>query len=112
MFLNRRPVPKSDANHQKGGQPVWGSGKTTVWVGRCEDIIEGREGHYLVSVLGYGGYGELESLPDGTILGITYCRYPYESRGGSSIVTTRFTLAELDKRLAGKQRHNGKARQP
>lgn len=100
MSRNRRPVPKSEANHEKGGRPVWGSGKTTVWVGRYEDIIEGREGQYLVSVLGYGGYGELERLPDGAILGITYCRYPYKDTGGSSIVTTRFTLEETDALLA------------
>ena len=96
MFRNRRPVPKNEANHEKGGIPVWGSGKTTVWIGCYEDVVEGREGQYLISVLGYGGYGKLQRLPDGTILGITYCRYPYTGKGGSSIVTTRFKLAETD----------------
>jgi hypothetical protein len=100
MFRSRRPVPKSESNHEKGGIPVWGSGKTTAWVGTYEDIIEGREGQYLVSLLGYGGYSKLERLPDGTILGITYCRYPYQQEGGSSIVTTRFKLEETDALLA------------
>jgi hypothetical protein len=100
MFRNRRPVPRSEANHEKGGIPVWGSGKTTAWVGTYEDIIEGREGQYLVSLLGYGGYSKLQRLPDGTILGITYCRYPYQEEGGSSIVTTRFKLEETDALLA------------
>jgi len=120
MFRNRRPVPRNEANHDKAGIPVWGSGKTTAWVGRYEDIVEGREGQYLVSLLGYGGYGKLERLPDGTILGITYCVYqprkPNASAAppqisldeqirqqpgevGASIVTTRFTLEELDGRL-------------
>ena len=107
MFRNRRPVPKSESNHEKGGIPVWGSGKTTVWVGRYGDILEGREGQYLVSVLGYGGYGKLQRLPDGTILGITYCSYPYDPKGtgdGSSIVTTRFKLEETDALLtSGRQ---------
>jgi hypothetical protein len=103
MFRTRRPVPRSEANHEKGGIPVWGSGKTTAWVGTYEDIIEGREGQYLVSLLGYGGYSKLQRLPDGTILGITYCRYPYQEEGGSSIVTTRFKLEETDALLAAKR---------
>jgi hypothetical protein len=103
MFRDRRPVPKSEANHEKGGQPVWGSGKTTAWVGRYEDIVRGGAGQYLVRVLGYGGYGKLERLPDGTILGITYCRYPYDSKNLSSIVTTRFQLGETDALLAAKR---------
>ena len=103
MFRDRRPVPGSEANGEKGGQPVWGSGKTTVWVGRYEDIVRGGEGQYLARVLGYGGYGKLERLPDGTILGITYCRYPYDSKNLSSIVTTRIQLGETDALLAAKR---------
>jgi hypothetical protein len=100
MFRNRRPVPQSEANHEKGGRPVWGSDKTTVWVGKYEDVVQGREGQYLMSVLGYGGYSKLERLPDGTILGLTYCLYPYRSTNGSSIVSTRFKLEETDALLA------------
>ena len=103
MLRDRRPVPKSEANHDKGGQSVWGSGKTTVWVGRYEDIPTGREGQYLMRVLGYGGYGKLECLPDGSILGLTYCRYPDDSRNLSSIVTTRFKLEETDALLRAKR---------
>ena len=103
MLRDRRPVPKSEANHEKGGQPVWGSGKTTVWVGRYEDIVRGGEGQYLMRVLGYGGYGKLERLPDGSILGLTYCKYPYDSKNLSSIVTTRFKLEETDALLAAKR---------
>jgi photosystem II stability/assembly factor-like uncharacterized protein len=100
MFRNRRPVPRSEANHEKGGQPLWGSNKTTVWVGSYADILARREGQYLVSVLGYGGYSKLVRLPDGTILALTYCRYPYDSRNISSIVSTRFELEETDALLA------------
>lgn len=56
-----------------------------------------------MSVLGYGGYGKLERLPDGTILGITYCRYPYDSKNLSSIITTRFKLEETDALLTAKR---------
>ncbi len=107
MFRDRRPVPKSEANHEKGGWPVWGSERTTIWVGRYDDIPLGREGHYLLRVLGYGGYGKLQRMPDGSMLGITYCRYPYGGPAASSIVTTRFTLAETDTLAAsGRQRFN------
>jgi hypothetical protein len=100
MFRDRRPVPRSEANHEKGGQPLWGSEKTTVWVGTYDDVVNGREGQYLIRVLGYGGYAKLERLPEGTILGLTYCRYPYDSKNLSSIVTTRFKLEETDALLA------------
>lgn len=98
MFRNRRPVPESDSNGKKGDMPVW-SGPTTAWVGRYDDIIEGSEGNYRVTLLPYGGYGQLECLPDGTIVAINYCRYRPDDKA-SSIVTTRFKLDELDKRLA------------
>lgn len=98
MFRNRRPVPESESNGKKGGIPVW-SGLTAAWVGRYDDIIEGRDGHYRVTLLPYGGYGQLERLPDGTIVAISYCRYRPDDKA-SSIITTRFKLDELDKRLA------------
>jgi hypothetical protein len=100
MSRNRRPVPESESNGTKGDNiPVW-SGPTVVWVGTYEDIIAGRQGQYRATVLPYGGYGKLERLPDGTILGISYCEY-HPDDDGSSIVLTRFTLDELDRRVAG-----------
>ena len=98
MFRNRRPVPESESNGKKAGIPVW-SGPTTAWVGTYKDIIEGREGQYRVTLLPYGGYGKLQRLPDGTIIGVSYCRHRPGDKA-SSIVLTRFKLAETDARLA------------
>lgn len=50
-----------------------------------------------------------ERRPDGTIVGITCCRYPHGSRGGFSIVAVRFTLEELDKKPEGRKGLNEKA---
>ncbi|MCX6996444.1 MAG: sialidase family protein [Kiritimatiellaeota bacterium] len=107
MFRDRRPVPRGEANHEKGGMPVWGSGKTTVWVGRYEDILADRQGQYLVRVLGYGGYGKLARLPNGSLLGITYCVYRPKGEERSSIVSTRFKLEETDAMLAGSRQRAG-----
>lgn len=75
----------------------------TVWVGRFEDILEGREGQYLVKLLhSHGGvdhtYPGLELLPDGTFVGTTYIK----RKAGPelhSVVSVRFGLEELDARL-------------
>jgi hypothetical protein len=74
----------------------------TAWVGRYEDIIEGRQGAYLVKLLhSHAGtdhtYPGLELLPDGTFVGTTYIKY----RPGPdlhSVVSVRFRLDETDRR--------------
>jgi hypothetical protein len=89
-------------------------GHYVVWVGRYEDIIEGREGEYRIKLLhnaarteedrpGEGnadcGYSDLERLPDGTIVATTYIKYqPGPEK--NSVVNTRFTLEETDRLLA------------
>ena len=74
------------------------------WVGRYEDIIEGREGQYrLLLQRHYGrsgdtGYAGLEVLPDGTFVSSNYVAHkPGEV---NSIISTRFTLDEIDELAA------------
>ena len=73
-----------------------------AWVGRYEDIVEGRGGGYLVNLLkSHAGidhtYPGLELLPDGVFVGTTYIKY----RPGAnlhSIVSVRFKISETDVR--------------
>ena len=71
------------------------------WVGRWEDLVEGRPGQYRVRLMkNHEGtdcaYPGLELLPDGTFVTTTYGHWtagepPY-------VVSVRLTLAELDAR--------------
>ncbi len=69
------------------------------WVGRYEDIVQGREGQYRVRLMrNYQGvdcaYPGVEVLPDGTFVVTTYGHW---IQGESPcIVSVRFTLQELD----------------
>ena len=71
-----------------------------AWVGRYEDITQGREGEYRVKLLhSYAGwdhgYPGLEVFPDGTFVGTTYIKY----RPGSethSVVSVRFRLGNIE----------------
>ncbi len=69
-----------------------------AWVGTYEDLVEGREGQYRVKLLHtYTSteYPGLELLPDGTFVATNSVGYrPDENY---SLVSTRFTLEELDK---------------
>jgi hypothetical protein len=75
-----------------------------AWVGRYEDILNGRDAQYRIKLLhsyhgGDCGYSGLELLPDGTFVATTYIQY----RAGNeknSVVSTRFNLAETDKLAA------------
>ena len=72
----------------------------TAWVGRYEDIIDGREGQYLVKLIhSHQGwdhtYPGLEILPDGSFFGTTYIKY----RPGPemhSVISVRFRLDEIE----------------
>jgi sialidase-1 len=85
-------------------------GHYVAWVGRYEDIVEGRDGQYRVKLLhntarsddsvpGEGnadcGYSDLEVLPDGTIVATTYIKYEAGPEK-NSVVNTRFKLSETD----------------
>lgn len=71
-----------------------------AWVGSYEDIVSGREGHRKILLLrSYAGsdcgYSGLELLPDGTLVATTYIKYR-EGAERNSVVSTRFTLAEVE----------------
>ena len=74
-----------------------------AWVGTYDDIVSGREGHYRVKLLhSYAGmdcgYPGLECLPDGTLVATTYVKYaPGPEK--HSVVSVRFTLDELDRKV-------------
>ena len=76
------------------------NGDFVAWVGRYEDIVEGRDGQYRLRLLkhhgpsGDCGYPGLEVLPDGTFVATTYVVHkPGEQ---SSVVSVRFKLSEID----------------
>lgn len=81
-------------------------GHFVAWVGRYDDIKKGRPGQYRVKLLhshatrvGDCGYPGVELLPDGMIVATTYIKY----RPGPekhSVVSTRFKLEDIDKRVA------------
>ena len=75
-----------------------------AWVGRYEDIVEGREGDYLINLLkSHAGidhtYPGLELLPDSTFVGTTYIKYRPDANL-HSIVSVRFKLSETDERVS------------
>lgn len=89
-------------------------GHYVAWVGRYEDIVEGREGQYRIKLLhnasrtgndvpGQGnadcGYSDLERLPDGTIIATTYIKYQ-SGPEMNSVVNTRFTLTDIDQKVS------------
>lgn len=77
------------------------------WVGRYEDIKEGRPGDYRVKLLhsyarpyvGDCGYPGVAVLSDGTVVALTYVKYR-DDAAKHSIVETRFTMSELDQKAA------------
>ena len=75
-------------------------GQFVGWIGRYEDIIEGREGRYRVKLLhsyADAGYPGIEILPDGTIVATTYAQLKRDEL--SSVVSVRFKVGELDRKL-------------
>lgn len=87
-----RPV----APGQKGSLSALPDGYCTAWIGRYDDIVEGREGECIVKLArNYRGadhtYPGLEVLPDGTFLATTYLQYRPQGEL-HSIVSIRFQL--------------------
>ncbi len=78
-------------------------GDWVAWVGTYQDILAGREGQYRVRLKDNHhrwdcAYPGVELLPNGNFVATTYGHWtPEES---PFILSTRFTLAELDRRLA------------
>jgi hypothetical protein len=79
------------------GSPT--KGDWVGWVGRWEDIVEGRPGEYRVRLMDNTyredcAYPGLERLPDGTFVTTTYGHWT--SGEPPYVVSVRLTLAELD----------------
>lgn len=79
-------------------------GHFVAWVGRYDDIRQGKPGQYRIKLLhsyagGDCGYPGMERLPDDTIVATTYIKYWNDSRK-HSVVSTRFRLEETDARVA------------
>jgi putative CocE/NonD family hydrolase len=90
VFRNAAPRPDKDVPQDKGG--------FVAWVGTYDDIRQGRPGQYRVSLLKTfkdGFYPGIHQLPDGTIVATTYTHYGKDDVG-CSIVSVRFTIAEID----------------
>jgi hypothetical protein len=76
-------------------------GDWVAWVGRYEDLVEGREGQYQIRLMDNHvradcAYPGVEVLPDGTLVATTYGHWtPEES---PYIVSVRLRLEEIDAR--------------
>lgn len=86
-----------DTTHESPTKGDW-----VGWVGRYEDILQGREGQYRVRIMDNTKgadccYPGVELLPDGTFVTTTYGHWTEGEQ--AYIVSVRFKLAELDARL-------------
>jgi len=85
---------------QAPGSPT--KGHFVAWVGRYDDIKNGKPGQYRVKLLhshaeriGDCGYPGMELLPDGTIVATTYVKFaPGQEK--HSVVSVRFDLSTTD----------------
>ncbi|MGM0488083.1 MAG: sialidase family protein [Planctomycetota bacterium] len=89
--------------HKAEGRPF--EGDWAGWVGTYDDIVQGRQGQYVVrlkdNTKGYDTtYPGVEVLPDGTFVTTTYGHW--DEGQSPYILSVRFKLDELDA-LAGKQ---------
>ncbi len=78
-------------------------GHFVAWVGKYDDIRNGRPGHYRIKLLHSHagcdcGYPGIVSLPNGSIVATTYIKYG-SGNEKHSVVCVRFNLDELDKRI-------------
>ena len=95
LVIDFRPVPPGEAKTLS----AFPDNYCTAWVGRYEDIVEGREGERLIRLLrSHRGadhtYPGLEVLPDGTFVATTYIQYQPDEL--QSIVSVRFRLDEIE----------------
>lgn len=96
---------------QKKEEPGPTEGDFVAWVGKYEDLKKQTPGQYRLRLL-YNfdskknpwskydcGYSGLELLDDDTFLAITYVNYRKEDNGNNSVIATKFSLNEIDKKL-------------
>ena len=82
------------------------AGDWVAWIGRYEDITEGRDGQYRVRLMDNHhawdcAYPGVEILPDGTLVTTTYGHW--EKGQSPYIVSIRLRLDELDRQAAAPQ---------
>jgi hypothetical protein len=82
-----------------GGAIPQTNGDCVAWVGSYEDLVKGRPGQYLIRLLDNKKgtdttYPGVEVLPDGTFVVTTYGHW--DEGEAPYIMSTRFTMAELD----------------
>ena len=87
-----------DTTHDSPTRGDW-----VAWVGRYEDIVQGREGQYRVRLMDNHhrsdcAYPGVERLPDGTFVTTTYGHW--DSGEAPYIVSVRLKLSELDRMAA------------
>lgn len=92
------------------------SGHFVAWVGSYDDIRNKRPGEYRIKLLhsyagGDCGYPGMEILPDGTIVATTYIKYR-DDKNKHSVVSTRFSIKETDKKVADYYIKNGGMAEP
>jgi hypothetical protein len=97
-------------------QPMESGSHFTAWVGRYEDIVQGREGQYLIKLIhSHAGtdhtYPGLEVLPDGTLVATTYIKYQ-PGPELHSVVSCRFHLEQTDALWRAIQSKEGTANDP
>lgn len=96
LFISFRDAPRKGVTTKTAGDWIG-------WVGKYEDLLEGKAGQYRVRFKdnhhGWDcAYPGVELLPDGTLVTTTY---GYWTKGEPPyILSVRFTLAELDKLTA------------
>ena len=83
-----------DTAHETPTQGDW-----VGWVGKYEDILEGKEGQYRIRIMDNKNkwdcaYPGVEILPDGTFITTTYGHW--EEGEQPYVVSVRFTLDEID----------------
>ena len=91
LFISFRDMAEGDP---------W-KGDWVAWVGTYDDIVNGRDGQYLVRLMDNkdswdSTYPGVEVLPDGTIVTTTYGHW--EAGKEPFIVSVRLKLKELDAR--------------
>ncbi len=78
-------------------------GHFVAWLGTYDDIRRGTPGQCRIKLLhsyagGDCGYPGMERLPDGTIVATTYIKYQ-PGNEKHSVISTRFTIQEIDQML-------------
>ncbi|WP_334319750.1 glycoside hydrolase [Termitidicoccus mucosus] len=94
------------------GRPSPTRNHFVAWVGRYDDIVNGKKGLYRIKLINNHrwnmpngrfrdwdcGYSGVEVLPDGTVVATTYTKYT-DGPELNSVVSVRFNLQETDQML-------------